>query len=176
MTTKTGSTNNLTAERQRYHQFLNLIKVLMWPGAIVYDIGKSIAHDYVGQFAAQKYKTIDRDPDKTPDIVLNIEGLCCPEEYVDLCHFVLCNGVVEQCDNPYDLLAGVNAILKPGGFALLGIISVGYPIYSMDRVRFTPSGARYLVERYGFKIENEDVVERDGVPSYVFMICKKIKA
>lgn len=161
-----------SAERLRYHQLIEKFKAMIEPGGLVYDIGKSSLYDYHNAFKNYVYQSIDADAKKEPDIVMEL-GNTPIDSTLSKADGVLCNGVTEQCQNPYRLVSALNQLLKPGAAVLMGIISIGYPPYDNDRVRFTPNGASCLMINYGFHVEHIDVVDRDGKPSYVFLICRK---
>jgi hypothetical protein len=68
-------------------------------------------------------------------------------------------------------MENITLMLKEGGYALFGIMSVGYPIYDTDFTRFTPRGVDALLKDY--KILEEEIIYNGSFPSYVFAICKK---
>lgn len=165
-----------TPERRKYNDLVIEFSKKIPNGAVVYDIGVSAIHNYSGCFRGRSFFTIDRDLKKNPDIALDLEIYWSHPEYfykIRQCSAVLCNGVVEQCGNPYTMMMGLNRITKSGGSLLLGCISIGYPIYDNDFVRFTPAGATRLVEMSGFIVDSKFIVDRENVPSYTFLLCTK---
>lgn len=158
---------NTTQERARYHEMLERFKSYIPKGATIYDIGKSTRHNYATVFKDYNYKTIDRNKAIEPDIVADVE------KNIDLplCDAVLCNGVVEQCDNPFLLFKNVTQLLEPKGVALYGSVSLGYPEYDVDYFRFTVKGLMRVLEK-SYSILESTLVTR-VTPSYVFVICQK---
>lgn len=157
---------SITPERAKFHELLKQFKEWVNKTNLVYDIGKSSSHNYKPLFRCT-YRTIDKDPDKKPDIVCDVEG----DFNLPLADGIICMGVTEQCDNPYKLIEGVNSLIKPNGVALFGVVSVGYPIYDKDYVRFTPCGVKRLLNKYN--ILEEQTVFRYNLPSYIFVIGSK---
>ncbi len=164
-------------ERLKYHELMEEFVSLIPKGSIVYDIGKSFYHDYKDKFKGHRFKVIDMNEDKSPDIVLNIEGLNQHnvEDYIHRAAALLCNGVVEQCNDPLQMIRSCNAILKSDGVMLLGCCSVGYNLHALDRYRFTKQGAEHALKRCGFSIINTWTVERNGLESYVYVMARKTK-
>jgi hypothetical protein len=138
--------------------------------AVVYDIGKSRSHDYRETFQRQTYLTVDRDSRKRPGILLNLETAstkCTP------CDALLCNGVLETCDDPCALLSGCRRLLALNGVALFGIMSAGYPVGTRsDYWRLTPAGALRLLDRTGFTELRADPILRFGIPSYLYVFAR----
>jgi hypothetical protein len=157
----------ISQERLRFHEFQKKFKSYLKPGYIIYDIGKDPKWDYKKVYQNYKYFTVDNNPEVSPDILDDIEETHLSES----CDALICWGVTEQCNNAYKLLEGISKILKPNGLGLFGIISVGYPIYGKDFVRFTPQGAIKLLS--DFDLLEKEIVYRKGVPSYVIAICRK---
>jgi len=122
------------------------------------------------------YRTIDRDKNKKPDILLDIESMdqFNAEQYLPVADALLCNGVVEQCDNPFQMIKACNAMLRMGGLMLFGSVLLGYPPHSYDRFRFTDTGALSALVRCGFAVRNAETLQRNGVPSYIYAICQKV--
>lgn len=159
----------MTPERIKYHEMMERFKTYIPKGCTIWDIGKSVAHDYKKIFKDYDYKTVDRDKTTNPDIFLDLEkldggGAC-------ILDAVLCNGVTEQCSNPFDLLKGVESIIKVGGYGLYGVLLTSYPLFGWDNFRFTESGI--LLQFNNFDIIEKELVYRNDVPSYIYLICKK---
>ena len=57
------------------------------------------------------------------------------------------------------------------GLVLFGIMSVAYPIINLDYTRFTPQGINVLLK--DFEQMEKEIVYREKVPSYVYVIAKK---
>ena len=145
-------------------KFIGLLK----PGDIVYDIGKSGRWDYKPLFEQQTYVTVDINPDVKPDIVDDLENTKIAANSVD---GLICCGVWEQTKNPFELIKGLVKILKVNGIALFGIVSIGYPLYSKDYLRFTPMGAEKLFSR--FSLLDKKIVYVNENPEYLFYIYEK---
>lgn len=182
--------SDISQERIKYHELLedfvaritlgssNYDPISMASsGGIVYDIGKSEVHDYRGLFKKFSYKTIDRDPWKKPDIGIDIEGLTNHnvEDYLDRASALLCNGVIEQCDDPFAMIRACNALLRMDSLALFGMCLLGYPPHSLDRFRFTESGALDAMKKCGFEVITKTIISRQEVPSYIYILCRKVK-
>lgn len=158
---------NITQERARYHEMLDRFKWYIPKGCKVYDIGKSLKHDYAEVFKDYNYKTIDRNKDTNPDIVADMEtNVSLPK-----CDAVICNGVVEQCDNPFSMFQNVTDLLNRNGVALYGSVCLGYPEYDIDYFRFTVKGIKRALEGK-YNILESSLVTR-VTPSYIFIICRK---
>lgn len=157
----------MTPERERYHSLLREFASEIPRGALVYDIGKCTGHDYRIIFSKQQYRTIDRSKHRRPDVLLDVESssFAGPSGLA-----LLCNGVTETCNDPCSLIAGSRRLLQQGARALFGVMSIAYPIGSRsDFWRLTPKGALRLLERSGFAELHLDAVERNGIPSYLFI-------
>ena len=164
----------ITVERERYHQILLKFRERLAVEAKVMDVGKHRVHNYREFFPHQHYMTIDRDPKAGADHLGDVERInrdFMPDALSDA---ILVNGVTEVCSNPFALARGAFHLLKPGGLILLGSMSVAYPLMDdNDFTRFTPKGARQLLEGAGFVVESQEIVERDGVPSYTYTIAAR---
>lgn len=167
--------NNISEERKTYHSMIREFReMLKAPSPIIYDIGKTPKHDYASWFEGSDFKTIDINPRKNPDMLLDVESPNIMPSLKSTAHGILCNGCTEQCGNPFNLMRGVHDLLRMNGMALFGIISIGYPIFEFDRFRFTPNGAQFALENCGFRLLKTQVVERiAGTPSYFFAIVVK---
>ena len=159
-------------ERRKYHEWLEKFKNYLTPGCLVYDIGKSDKYDYAQTFQGYHYLTIDKDAKKNPDLVLNIEDAN-NLIMLDMPDAVICNGVVEQCENPFRLFDNLFH-LKPGNIILIGTVLTGFPVYDNDRVRFTVMGITNLMKKYGIILDSE-IIYREGIkdPTYMYLIMKK---
>ncbi len=179
----------MSPEREAYHRWLGTFRSKLKPGSVLYDIGKSHIYDYSQFMKDFTYKTIDCDKSKKPDIFMDMEwfakynalgidrNMLFLEAAMDMvpAEAVMCNGVIEQCNNPFLLMEGINKLMVEGGLVLMGIISVGFPIYVNDRIRFTPFGARKLMTYFGFRIVDEEIVAPTAskIPTYMYLICRK---
>lgn len=138
-------------------KFLTYLK----DGDVVYEIGKG---EYNYKSMIPNLITLDRNEEKHPDIVVDLE------QYGDLmCDAVMCVGVTEECNNPFELIKGVHRLLNVNAMVLFGIALIGNPVYDKDYWRFTASGSLKLVETY-FKIVEQKFVE----DKYAFFIAGKI--
>ena len=122
-------------------KFLNEELLPKWtfpPQSVVYDIGKTTDWDY-------GFITIDRDKDKNPDIVLDMEKATTPHP----ADGILYNGVFEQCDDPWELMRNIVKSLKPRGKILAGLASTGMAPYGRrDKWRVTKDGALAYMEDF----------------------------
>ena len=161
----------MTPEREYFNTMIlpKFIKKYVGKNTVI-DIGKpNDGWGYRHMFNGADYRTLDRQADLSPDIVDDMEDTKLEAEYADV---IICNGVIEQCDNPFRLVAGLHKVLKAGGHGLFGIMSVGFPMMQdLDLCRFTPQGVGRLLK--DFKIVDTDVREREGVPSYIFVTVQK---
>ncbi len=163
----------MTPERQRFNEEIlpEFIRAYVRAGNRVVDVGKpDDGWGYREMFQEMDYKTLDRDEGLNPDICFDMEGMQWPGLPYDI---MICYGVTEQCDNPFLLMKGLAHILKPGGYGLIGIMSVGFPMVQNlegDLARFTPEGAYRLLKV--FDIVDVEIAERDGVPSQIYAIVK----
>ena len=156
-------------ERSKYHEWQDRFKSYLDKGCLLYDVGKSGLYDYKEKFAGYNYKTVDKLGTKNPDIFIDLEGENCSA--LEMCDAFIMNGVTEQCLNPFKLLKNLTSKLKPNGYALFGIISVGFPLYEWDYLRFTPNGIwNYLKD---FNVVEKEIIYRENLPSYVFVIGRK---
>lgn len=157
----------LSPERVKFNELLDQFRAELEPGSVVYDIGKSAIHDYRPAFEADgfRYKTIDLDHEKEPDILMDIENeISCFK--IPPADAVICHGVFEQCNDPVKMIRGTFGILRPKGVALFGLISIGFPMFTFDRIRITPDGIKHYLK--AFNILRMDTVYRGELPSYIF--------
>ena len=160
----------MTPERQYLNEvMLPLFKEMLLPDEVVFDIGKSETWDY--KKVIPSIITVDRDRAKKPDILMDVEK---DLEGKFICKSLICNGVTEQCDNPFTLIEGVIRILNNHGLALFGINLLGYPYLpnTNDNFRFTPDGAIKAVSKY-FDILIKEILYRDTIASYIYIIGRK---
>lgn len=166
----------MTPERARFNEFWIMRFAEFIPiGALIYDIGKSPVWDYGKILVGRNVRTIDRDASACPDIVCDVEreGVLHLSGAAD---GVICIGVSEECSNPFKMIGGVATLIKDGGVAMFGIMSIGYPYASnrKDNLRFTPAGARTLLSANFDEIESEDFKRASYCdPSYIFYIGRK---
>lgn len=158
----------ITPERAKYHEFQDKLKHYIKKGSLIYDIGRSDSHNYNDKFTDYDYKTIDRLERKNPDILLDLE-----KDPINLpkADVIICNGVTEQCDNPFKIRETIGSLLKDDGYVLFGILSIGFEIYGTDYIRFTPNGVERFLRDY--KILEKGIVYRNDIPSYVLAIVKR---
>lgn len=165
----------ISEERRKYHDIIpSFIKRIKREG-IVYDIGKSHLHEYRSTFAGFHYLSVDRDPNKAPDILLDVEKYRHGLPGLQPADALMCNGVIEQCDDPIEIIKACNDLLVAGGVALFGMVLLGYPPHENDRFRFTKNGAMSALVRYGFQVDDVTVIERSNIPSYIYAICTKTR-
>ena len=128
--------NQLSHERLTYHVQLKRFAERLPDGGLVLDIGHYLKQSYQTFFPKQQFATIDRNPTVGATHVVDVEAIRGNIHGVPFADGLLCNGVTEQCDNPYDLVRGCYHLLKPGGLALFGIMGPGYPLRrgEVDRV------------------------------------------
>lgn len=164
----------MTPEREKYHELLPEFAASLPDGALVYDIGRTHAHEYRHWFPRQKYISIDREAKAAADYHIDIETDE-RDEIAGWADALLCNGVTESATNPFKLVQGCYDLLRPSRNALFGIRLLGYPLSPKhDFTRFTPQGAVHLVESAGFHQLLESVVfSADAVPTYSFITCFK---
>lgn len=165
----------VSQERIRYHEIMAEFVKMIPKGSIVYDIGRSIYHDYAEIFKGCQFSTIDMDEAKDPDIIMNIEDLYCidAEELPRKAHAMLCNGVIEQCNDPMQMIRACHGMLEDSGIILFGFCLLGYPVHDLDRFRVTSQGAQFAVNRCGFKIISSSIVSRDNSESYIYVVAQK---
>lgn len=158
----------VSPERHKYHELQSKLKNYLLKDNLIYDIGKNDKYNYSEKFWDCIYKTLDRLESKNPDILLDLEYDTIELPQADA---ILCNGVLEQCDNPFKVIESIDKLIKIGGYVLFGIASIGYPPYETDYVRFTLNGVKRLLINY--KILEEEIVYRNDIPSCVFVIVQK---
>lgn len=157
-------------ERRKYHEWITKILPLFSKDSIVYDIGKSHKYDYSKVFNQCKYRSIDNNITKAPDFLIDFEDInqLSGLEKADL---ILCNGVVEQCNNPFDIVKNCLKLLNDKGYLLFGSVLTGFPVYNNDYFRFTENGAKRLFKN----IVSYEVVSREGItaPTYIYILCRR---
>ena len=167
----------ISQERKHFNEAIlpGFVKDFIEEGNLVIDVGRPDEgwgyREIVNEVPGVVYKTLDKraDLDPAPDIVDDMENTTLEIASVDR---IICWATVEQCDNPFKLVDGIWKVLKPGGYALFGILSIGYPLWQdLDLCRFTPQGVRHLLK--GFRHELCDTTKRDGVPSCIFTVVKR---
>lgn len=118
----------------KHRKFLNEVLLHKWKfskDSLVYDIGVNGTWDY-------GFTTIDRDPDKHPDILLDMEK----GSPITKADGILFNGVFEQCGNPWVLMDKMTLCLKDKGILIAGLAGIGMPFYGEnDKWRVTKQGA-----------------------------------
>ncbi len=141
-------------------------------GDLVVDIGKPPkAFHYERHFTQANYKTLDRMASKNPDILDDLENTKLHKNSFDI---IIAHGLWAQCDNPFKLIEGCYDILKHGGYALFGIISVMFPMSgSLDLIRFTPSGVRKLLKKFEIISFYVLKVGEIPLPSYIYVVARK---
>lgn len=165
----------ISKEREKYHELLNDISKRVYSGQIIYDIGKSNHHEYKNMFPDCDYKTIDVDATKKPDILLNVEKINerNVKRYMPRCDLLLCNGVIEQCFDPMQLIRSCHALVKRQHVSLFGFVLLGYPEHKFDRFRFTEQGAYHALKSCGYTIRMTNTIKRADKPSYFYAECVK---
>jgi hypothetical protein len=158
--------------RDKYHQWQERFKVYIPIGSTLCDIGVAGTEQfgYKECFKDFRYRTLDKDASLNPNIILDLENL--PEDCYECYNTLLCNGVTEWCNNPFNLVEGCYNLLKKDGYALFGIILYGYPLLnSEDKTRFTVNGAYNLLKK--FMLVEKEILHYDNLPSYIYLIVKK---
>lgn len=167
-----GRETEMTEVRAIYHhEVLPKFTALLGDTQIVYDIGKHPEYDY--KKIIPNLITIDRDKQTYPDLIIDIENAI-PQNLI--CDAIICMGVTEECENPFQLLRGINSMLKANGLALFGIALQGNPAYQNDYWRFTINGARKLLAPYFASVYERLVTQQMGkinMPMYLFTIARK---
>jgi SAM-dependent methyltransferase len=138
------------------------ITEILHPGNLVIDIGGGLralpgrgnrydeSKAWLQPFLAQvDYKILDPVPDYQPDIVGDIHELPLADGSVDA---IICIAVLEHVRNPFQAVAEMKRVLKPGGRAFVYVpflfyfhSEVGY--YS-DYWRFTKEGVEELFKDF----------------------------
>lgn len=165
----------MTPEREYFNITVlpKFIKDYVTKGDAVIDIGKpNDGWGYRKMFedVGAIYKTLDRRRDLNPDIWCDVEEVQLRKEIADC---IICNGVTEQCNNPFKLVDGIKEILKIGGFGLFGIMATSFPlIQDLDLWRFTPQGIGKLLNKFCL-VDFDASQNRRGISSYIFVIVKR---
>lgn len=164
-----NNTNADSLERKKYHELITKIVPLLDTKSIIYDIGKSHKYNYAPIFRNNEYKSIDNNITKNPDIFLDFENT---EEVIKLpkADLILCNGVVEQCTNPFKIIENCLSLLNDKGYLLFGSVLTGFPVYQNDYFRFTANGLRRMFKN----IVTEEIVYREGItePTYMYILSR----
>ena len=164
-----NNTNADSLERKKYHEIITKILPLFDINSIIYDVGKSHKYNYSSIFKNSNYKSIDISTGKCPDILLNFEDT---EEVLKLpkADLILCNGVVEQCNNPFEIIKNCLLLLNDRGYLLFGSVLTGFPVYENDYFRFTANGLRRMFKN----IVTEEIIYREGItfPTYMYILSR----
>jgi SAM-dependent methyltransferase len=112
---------------------------------IVLDLGSSIS-PYRKYIKANKFITVDIDPDKNPTIVADIHSLPFADEIADL---VILTEVLEHCYSPSQVIQEVYRVLKPGGICIATVPFL-YKFHPdpRDYYRFTEQGIKFLFKEF----------------------------
>lgn len=164
----------ITPEREMYHKLLAEFAASLPDGALVYDIGRTHAHEYREWFPRQRYMSIDRNPKAEPDILADVESDIISYELLNSAGALVCNGVTESATDPFALVRGCNEVVNGNKPALFGIRLTGYPLSeNHDLTRFTFAGAANLLRQGRFTIVRAVPVFREGTadPTYGFFFC-----
>ena len=166
----------MTPERKIFNEEIlpKFINEYVKENDVVVDIGKpNDGWGYKQLFSKATYQTLDRHDWLQPDIVMDLECIDKHQLFKGYADCAVAMGVWEQCDNPFKLYDGILALLKPKGYALLGIMLTGFPlIQDLDLHRFTEQGVFKLLR--DCKIEHLKICNRDGIPSYAFAIVRNV--
>jgi len=106
----------MTPERQHFNEVVlpKFIKEFVKKDDMVIDVGKpNDGWNYRRMFnelpvEPAHYRTLDRRADLHPDIVDDMENSNLAKEIANI---VICNGVFEQCNNPFKLVEGLWKVL-----------------------------------------------------------------
>jgi SAM-dependent methyltransferase len=132
--------------RARREIFRGWLKSVSAPGMTVLDIGGRI-QPYRSLMPAKdtRYIAIDLRLTSLVDIIADASRLPFSEAQYDL---VICTQVLEYVSNPFETVAEIRRVLKPGGFLLLSVPSL-YPSDSpMDGWRYFPAAIRRLTAEF----------------------------
>lgn len=164
----------MTPERKAFHEALRRFIDRLPDDALVYDIGRTHAHEYREWFSRHRYVSIDRNPKANADYLIDVETYTV-DELENGADALVCNGVTESASDPFKLISGCYRLTKDGAVALFGIRLLGYPLSPKhDYTRFTPDGAVRLLESAGFRqITGHIVYSENNIPSYSLLECFK---
>jgi hypothetical protein len=114
--------------------------------------------------------TIDKNPHKEPDIVMDIET----ELPSDKADGVLCIGVTECCRNPFNLVKAVANMLTDNGKALFSIQLLNSNVTENDYWRFSIEGASKLLNEWFEIIDDKIIMSGHIAMGGVYLVGKKI--
>lgn len=158
------------------NSILPLFRKRLNPKSIILNIGISKEWNpvYMEYFSDYFYKTVDKNKLLNPDYLLDMEG---EEIYAILSKSnvdaIICHGVIEQTKNPQQFIFNIWDLLSDNGLLLITFISLNYPDYLVDNVRFTRKGAVNLLEKY-FEIELLEFAHNGNEIEAYFFIGRKI--
>ena len=110
------------------------------------------------------YATSEAVPTPGCDLVLDVKRMPQVDDATFNC--VFCSGVLEHVDDHEAALAEITRILRPGGTLLLGLpFRQAIHLAPTDYWRFTEYGARVLLERHGYQVDDLVAIDRN-VPDF----------
>lgn len=119
-------------------------------GALALDLGSSLSpYRALAEAKGYRVETLDLTRDEGADYAGAVEATGLPDGSYDL---VLCTQVLEHCDDPWQGVAEIRRILKPGGRAILTVPHVWfYHPHPHDHWRFTQEGLIHLCSQGGLR-------------------------
>ena len=130
------SPNSKFHQERRLRAFLEMLP----PGGLAMDVGASLRR------VSNDVLCLDLMPTDGVDLVGDLHRIPLVEESLDA---VVCTGVLEHVADPWTVIGEIRRVLKPGGRVYVSLPFLqGYHPSPTDFHRFTPEGARRLLEDF----------------------------
>ena len=133
--------------RERRRIFARWVENLPKTGLAVLDVGGRLQpYRPLLEKRLESYVAVDPAFEGLLNVVATGEALPFPRERFDL---VICTQVLNYSANPFQVIAEIHRVLRPGGSLFLSVPAI-FPRYADQRWRFMPEGLMVLLAPFSF--------------------------
>lgn len=133
--------------RERRRIFARWVENLPKTGLHVLDVGGRLQpYRPLLEKRLESYLAVDPAFEGLLNLVATGEALPFPRERFDL---VICTQVLNYTTNPFQVIAEIHRVLRPGGSLFLSVPAI-FPRYANQRWRFMPEGLIVLLAPFSF--------------------------